>query len=740
VTDATAREPGAQATADDSDDERALFFGISAARLRGRVVWASVLMVASVLLPHDVVGGSPQFVWDIASELAPAPLLAALALPIAGVAMLVARFATRRATSLAAVCLGALLPAAIVKKLGAERSEWDAFSLPDTLSSRPAGALLSLGLVAAAANLSFRPHTRRATPIVVGAAVASALYYYAWPARGEAPLVLVWRALKFLPELPGLRYQLGSIILVFIALWPLVVTLAGGALVLSKPAKKDESWLALVANWGLSFWLFMLAYRALAMSQATVGLLTYLGTILLVTAAIVLVSASVAAMVEGLYVGHGDLAPPSRARPTEIEPADPFREAAAIAPRVVEVAPGLSPKAAISIAAGIVVALAAGLVAIARPPEKAPAWDLDPPSDAADEVFGQRLIQWGIARQNWDFGVRHEGGAAQRLEVKSSAKGLVDQAKAVDAGLGAAFVTLTDESDDLDLAGRKFARLVAGVNDASRAAKLPYFVDASVMYRQTDDGMQRHFFAYAYKVEQVRRFEVDGAERAALRVRPLGHDRDGHVRLGFSRDADPYALVVLSVTDASAADMAASAAIGDCTDQPVGHMELYGGLGECGRVVKDAFAGREREVREGVVLGTERHELQHQIDGPHLPIATGVRSRLEGYALDYQDRVSREVSAFLAELTADGLAPKLGLWQLVRYQLASEQGTYPRTALVVLEALAGRSLLRGYVVDGEALWRAWHELFAMSDDELRARARKAWGELFDGELAEPKPI
>ncbi len=730
------------ALVDEAEDERALFFGITAARLRERVVWASLLMVLSVVLPHDVVGGSPQFVWDIAAELSPAAVLAALALPIAGVAMLVGRLVSKRAVSLAAVCLGALLSAAIVKKLGADRAQWDAFALPDTLSSRPVGALLSLGLTAAAANLSFRAHTRRAVPVVIGAAVASALYYYAWPARGEAPLVLVWRALVFLPELPGLRYQLGALILVFITLWPLAVTLAGGALLLRAPSKKDEPWLALVANWGLSFWLFMLAYRALAMSQATVGLLTYLGTILLVTAAIVVVSASVAAAVEGLYVGQGDLAPPSRAGAVDVEPAIGARvdRADDLARTVVESSPGLSPKAALSIAAGLVVALAAGVVALARPPEKAPAWELEPPSETADELFGRKLIQWGFARQSWDFGVRHEGGAAQRLEVKAAARELTEGAKRVDPGLGEAFAALTDETDDLDLGGRKFARLVAGVNEASRRAELPYFVDASVLVRETEDGAQRHFFAYAYKVEQVRRFEVDGTERAALRVRPLGHDRDGHVRLGFSRDADPYALVVLSVTDSSAADMAASAAIGDCTDQPVGHMELYSGLGECGRVVKDAFAGREREVREGVVLGTERHELQHQIDGPHLPIATGVRSRLEGYALDYQDRVSREVSAFLAELTADGLAPKLGLWQLLRYQLASEQGTYPRTALVVLEALAGRSLLRGYEVDAAALWRAWLELFAMPDDELRARARKAWGELFDGELADPRPL
>jgi hypothetical protein len=156
--------------------------------------------------------------------------------------------------------------------------------------------------------------------------------------------------------------------------------------------------------------------------------------------------------------------------------------------------------------------------------------------------------------------------------------------------------------------------------------------------------------------------------------------------------------------------------------------------------VQAAFAGKELDIKDGVLVGTERHELQHQIDGPHLPIATGVRSRLEGYALDYQDRVSRETSAFLAELTADGLAPKLGLWQLARYQLASEQGTYPRTALVVMEALAGRSLLRGYQVDGDAFWRAWQELFAMTDDELRARAKRAWKDLFDAELADPKPL
>jgi len=733
ILDPSAASPPPPAPPEDEDaDERGLFFGITAARLRSRARAASVVFLLSLVLPHDVIGSSPQFVWDIAGELSPAALLAALALPLAGLALALGLVFSKRATSLASITLASLLSVAVVRKLGADRAAWDAIALPDTLSARPVGALLCLSIIAAAANTSFRKHTARATPFLVGGALFAALYYYAWPARGEAPLTLVLRALRTFPELPGFRYQIGSAILVFLALWPLGVTVIGGGLLLRAPARKDESWLALVANWGLPFWLLLLAYRTMIANQATLALVTYLGTVLLVTAAIAVMSAALVAIVEGFVVADGDVAPLSQrdvVRAARVEGDGPVATASVR---------GVAPRTAALIGAAAVACLGGVQAVLARPPEKAPEWELGPPSLAAEELFGRRLLDWNAARQRWDFGGREASGAAQRLDVKSAGKTLTEDAAKVDPKVGAVFTELVDESDELDLAGRKFARLVAAVNEQNRALKLPYFVDAAVTYRDGEDGQLRHFDAYAYEIEDVRRYEVDGASRAALRVRPLGHNRDGHARLGFSRDADPYALVVLSVTDAAASDLAATAATGDCIDQAVGHMELYAGLAECGSAVSAAFAGKELDVKEGVLLGTERHELQHQIDGPHLPIATGVRSRLEGYTLDYQERVSRETSAFLAELTAEGLAPKLGLWQLAQYQLASETGTYARTALIVMEALAGRSLLHGYAVDGDAFWRAFQELFAMEDDELRARARRAWKDLFDAELAEPK--
>lgn len=723
----------------DAEHERGLFFGITASRLRSRARWASVVLMFAALLPYDAIDGSPLFLWDLASELAPAAIVAALAMPLAGLAILIALIMTKRAASLAAAVLGALLAVAVLRKLGAERSAWDAVSLPESLSARPAGALSALALTAAAANLSFRRHTQKLVPFAVGAAGIAALYYYAWPGRGEAPLVAIGRALAFLPELPDFRYQLGTLMLVSLTLWPLLVTLMG-VLLLRAPASKDEGWLSLVANWSFTAWLLLLAYRTLIMSQATVALVGYLGGVAIVTGVVALMSASIGALVEGFFVEHGDEVPLSRSQAlAELDAGpDPFTGGAA-RPAASERA-GLPTRVACMVAGGAVVVLGAAQAVLARPPEKGTEWTLSERSDGADRVYGELLLDWGRTRRNWDFAVRHESGAQERLDVKASGKDLVKAAKELDPEVGAAFEALTEESDDLDLAGRKFARLVTDLNDATRKAKLPYFVDGSVALQETKEGFRRHFFAFAYRIEGVNRWDVDGRELATLQVRQLGHQRDSHVRLGFSRDADPFALVVLDVTDTSAADFAATAAMGDCTDQPVFHSELYSGLGKCGELVKAAFAGQELEMRAAVVAATERHELQHQIDGPHLPLASAVSTRLAGYAPDYQDRVNREVSAFLAEMTAEGFAPRLTLWHLAKYQLSSDQGTYPRTALICFESLVGRSILHGHEVDGDKLWEAWRELFGMGDDELRVRAQKTWKELYDAELPTPKKI
>lgn len=729
----------------DAAQEQSLFFGMTAARLRGRVRWAAIVFLVSLLVPYDIVGTTPIFAWEVIAELHPSAAFALLALPLAGAVLFVGSFLTKRGASLGFLVLGALLSAALIRKLGSDRAAWNLATLPDSISARPAGALFAIAATAAAANLKFRRVTRPAVPYVLGLGLASALYFYAWPQRGEAPLSTVLRALKTLPDLPDFRFQIGLLLIVFITLWPLFVSLAGLTLLRITPSK-DESWLAMVANWSLTLWLGLLATRSLAMAQAGLGLLVYLQLVAVITAVIALLSAALAMVVESFFVEHGDEAPPSRSPGLlgEDEVAlgtDPFAGTAGPRVRKSSSTSGLTPKQAAMVAVGVTALLSVVQVVLARPPQKGTDWELSKPDPKGDRVFDTALLKWARVRRNWDLATRKSaGGAEQRLELKAAGKDLVDAAKDVDPGLGKAFEELTAEADELDLEGRKWGRLVTGINEANRKAKLPYFVDPDVFIQEDKEGLRYHFFVYPYRIEEVHPYKADGQSFATLRVRQLGHNRETHFRLGFSRDEQPFALVVLDETDRQGFELQSLVNQGYCTNEVVSNRDLYKGLNRCGELLAKAGAGKVDALPRAVLAGTERHELQHQIDGPHLPLAGPVLSLLEGYAPSSQDRVNREASAFIAELTADGLAPKLGLLQLAQYLLMSESagGIYAKTSIVVFEALSHKTIRRGLVVDGDKFWDVYEELFELSDEELQKRARSTWKELFDSELADPK--
>jgi len=726
----------------DAEQEGSLFFGMSAARLRGRAKWASVILILSVLLPFDMVGKTPLFVWDVIAELHLASAFGLLALPLAGLAMIVGLIATKRGSSLGFVVLGSLLTAAILRKLGSDRSAWDLMALPDSLSARPAGALLTIALVAAAANLKFRRATAHVAPYVLGASALSALVFYGWPARGEAPLKTVVRALLNLTELPDFRYQIGLLLLVFVMLWPLVVLVMGLTLIRATPSK-DESWIAIVANWAQGLWLGLLVTRALMMPQPSLSFMAFLASVAVVTAVVVLTSASVVVIIESFFVAHGDEAPLSRGSAMSEESElgdDPFGGAKRKKVVAASESTGLEPKKAAIITGVVIAVLSIAELFLAMPPRKGTEWETTSEKSAAgDRVFGDLLMKWGRARRNWDFATRRESGTQERLEVKNAGRELTLAAKDLDPKLGEAFEALTTESDDLDLAGRKWGRLIDGVNQASQAAKLPYFIDPDISISETEkDGIRYHFYTNPYRIEKVSQYDVDGSPFATLRVRQLGKNREAHLRLGFSRDEQPFALVLLDETDRNGGLFVSIARQGFCSDERVQNQEMYKGLNRCGKLLKDFSEGRDVDIPAAVMAGTERHELQHQIDGPHLPFAGPVLSMLEGYAPSSQDRVNREVSAFLAELTTSGMASKLTLVQLAQYLMAGENNPYAKTSIVIFEALSNKKVRRGFYVDGDKFWDVYEKLFEMSDDALRKRASETWAELYGKALIEPK--
>src|SRR5690606_26108035 len=125
--------------------------------------------------------------------------------------------------------------------------------------------------------------------------------------------------------------------------------------------------------------------------------------------------------------------------------------------------------------------------------------------------------------------------------------------------------------------------------------------------------------------------------------------------------------------------------------------------------------------RTALLAKVERHELQHQIDGPLLPLAAPVLRKLGGYTDEVQERVNRELSAYLAQLTIE--TPKIGLIIPLRFSLMQSRGIYHHAAVLMFEALVDRRLREGGKVDVSAFGVAFDELANLDDDALRERAR-----------------
>jgi hypothetical protein len=118
---------------------------------------------------------------------------------------------------------------------------------------------------------------------------------------------------------------------------------------------------------------------------------------------------------------------------------------------------------------------------------------------------------------------------------------------------------------------------------------------------------------------------------------------------------------------------------------------------------------------------TDRHELQHRLDAPLLRRGAWLERRLALRPPETRDRIARELSAYLAQTTAPGPAPRLSLVRLWRMALVVRRGVEHETAQLALEALGLPESRPPEPAD-------------VVDEALRARAERAWTELFGGRL------
>jgi hypothetical protein len=232
-----------------------------------------------------------------------------------------------------------------------------------------------------------------------------------------------------------------------------------------------------------------------------------------------------------------------------------------------------------------------------------------------------------------------------------------------------------------------------------------------------------------HAVEQV---SVEGRPYATLQVRRLGAPRAGHSLLGFSRDIQPFALVVLDEIETARAGLEAWSqaepplCFGAESDAPV--------LEHCGaklRATLDGIANLEAVL----TASTTRHELQHQIDGPNLARPALVRRHMKSYADWAVQKVNRELSAYLAEFASEQASPALSLLGLFDFAWTAPGAELTHVGMFALAALAEEEWGEDHThFSAEQLARIYTQLSELGPDELRARAKASWEELYGGDL------
>jgi hypothetical protein len=710
--------PSSVAPAPMSDDplQRQMFFGLAASRLRARARWG-VILAASIVIPYEVIGDKPQWVFQLLRELPPASIVAVFAPSIAGLAILFAARFCARPASLAIAVATALLTSAIVHRLGAEASAWDVLSLPVGIADRPGALLVALALTAAGASLSFKPKARRIARGVTGVGFLLALSAYLIPLRGDVPLFAIGRGYAVAAELTQPALQIGLVVVLTMGCFPLLVATAG-LFHARFPAQREQPPIAVAATFGLSIFLAMQVYRAFLSASGGAEVLIAMGLAALVAAIVALLAAATEVVVDQV---SGDVAS-------------------------LDLPAGWPLSRAIGVGGASAIAIVAAQAIVARPPKKGVDWAIGARTDAGDALFGEALPKWTATHGAWRTKITGDAsdasGASEIVRLKAAERAMLTQAKSVDAGVATALQVLVDESSDLDVAGRRFFRLVGDVNDASRRAKLPYYVDPIVDVAQTSDGLQRTFRVIPFRVRSTSHADVGRDRYTAILVDSFSQRARHDSLLGLSRDAQPFAIIQ---RDEIAEDVASYVSLATQKDpicgREVASADATEALGECGHWVQ-AHASDETSLRDDLTAMTTRHELQHQIDGPHLPTSSLIDRRLLGYSQDARDRANRELSAYLAEMTSSA-PPALSLVHLLPFALVSRGGAEHHVAVIAFYALTGRDVPRarpGGEVSAERIGEAFHELSELDDDALRSRAKKAWERAFGATLPDVKVV
>ncbi|KYG05088.1 hypothetical protein BE21_42915, partial [Sorangium cellulosum] len=307
---------GAGAPSQEESAATAMFYRMSAERLRARCLLSGLALALSALVPYEVAFGHGIFVWSVLPELAPAAQIAALAPALAGLWLLLlgARTGRRaglfieRPTSRAVAVLAAFVAVNVAVWVGRRSSAWDMLPLPDSLFTRPAPLLAVFALTAAGVVLRFHARARRGGSALLVASVAAALVFYLWPSRGEIPAQTIARAAVLVATLPDARFQLGYGMVLLFALGPLAIALLGLDHARRVP-RREHPGLAIAAVWAMPALMLLFVYRAFLAGGWGVEAATVAFFALLLAAVVAVLASAIEVLALGVLVPDAELAP-----------------------------------------------------------------------------------------------------------------------------------------------------------------------------------------------------------------------------------------------------------------------------------------------------------------------------------------------------------------------------------------------------------------------------------------------
>jgi len=300
------------------------------------------------------------------------------------------------------------------------------------------------------------------------------------------------------------------------------------------------------------------------------------------------------------------------------------------------------------------------------------------------------------------------------------------------------------------------------VSDQFAALGLGYHLEADVF---TDRGAA-HGTVFAFQVEDVVYVRAGGEPRRVLSLRRLDHLNVEHSLLGMQTEELGDPVVLLDQVDDFVESHLRS--VVQQSEFPVGDdafartatgrdLELASG-DAIGRELAPLHRVREL-ITDRVVATVRRHEARHGFDNDRKQ-QLRYPSALHTYVGDplaptaaFVARARAELSAYTSQIASDPSVPQLALWNLANMAFRKDHwgSAESYVAVVVVEGLArqlgvrataGPAIHDGHI-DRNRLASLAIPLAHMSDDDLRAAARRLWQDFY-GEpfiaIVDPSPI